>query len=332
MDKLRALEYFVAAADSGSFAAAARLLNVSVPAVHKLVRALEEQLGVALFERSTRGLSLTASGASYLDSCRPLLEELMSLDEALSRSVKAASGVVVVGAPSQLARHVLLPTLPRFHARYPEMQVDLRVVGRPADPDAAAVDVFLLHGWPESQDLVHRRLGHARSLIAATPEYWARRGLPQHPDDLAAHSCLLLRNPAGILLDLWDFVRGTERVAVKVGGWLSSNDREVVLDAVLAGEGVGRFNLLSTLDVLRSGRLVPALADWEVQGGPPLNLLYRPHLRRTAGVRLFIDFVETLVHSFEADIGDSPLRVGVERPSWHRLGTARASSVLRWRG
>ncbi|MFO1327491.1 MAG: LysR family transcriptional regulator [Rubrivivax sp.] len=330
MDKLRALQYFVAAADQGSLAGAARQLGVSVPAVHKLMSALERELGAALFERSSRGLVLTGSGQAYLDTCRPLLSELAAADEAVGRTAVRPSGVLVVGAHAQLAHHLLLPALPGFHARCPEVQVDLRVIHRLSDDDAAPVDVFLLHGWPEAAELVHQRLGLAHSVIAASPHYWAVHGVPQHPRELARHTCLALRNPAGILIDLWEFERDDEREAVQVGGWFNSNAREAVLDLVLAGHGVGRFTAMSTQEALRSGRLVPVLADWTVQGGPPLNLLYRANVRRAPRVRLFIDFVHALVDDLQ-HAGTLP-RVGAERPRWHRRGSARASSILRWPG
>lgn len=327
MDKLRALQYFVTAAEAGSFAGAARRLEVSVPAVQKLVTSLERTLGVRLFGRTAQGLTLTASGAGYLESCRPLLDELAAADEGVSRSAQRPSGTLAIGAHPQLAHHFLLPDLPRFHARYPDIQIDFRVVHRLSDADAGTVDVFLLHGWPEANDLVHRRLGYTKSLIVAAPEYWQAHGVPRQPGDLARHRCMLMRNPAGILIDLWEFERGGEKASVAVGGWLSSNDREVVLDAVLAGEGVGRFNQITTRAHLQSGRLVPALLDWEVKGGPPVNLLYRPNQRRTPRVRLFIDFVAALLREVEMESGG-----GSERPHWHRRGYGRASSVLRWRG
>lgn len=330
MDKLRALQYFVAAADTGSLAGAARRIGVSVPSVHKLLAALERELGVALFERSVRGLTLTASGQSYLDSCRPLLADLAAADEALARSSSRPSGILVVGAHAQLAHHLLLPALPAFHARCPDVQVDLRIIQRLDDADAAPVDVFLLHGWPDAGDLVHQRLGQAHSLIAAAPSYWAARGMPQHPSQLADHTCLALRNPAGILIDLWEFERGGEKVAVQVGGWFCSNAREAVLDLVLAGQGVGRFTEIASRAVLRSGRLVPVLPDWQVQGGPPLNVLFRPTHRRTPRVRLFIDFVHALVQDLQADAPTLLPGAGVDLPRWHRRGSARASTILRW--
>jgi LysR family transcriptional regulator for bpeEF and oprC len=328
VDKLRALHYFVAAADAGSLTAAARSLGISVPAVQKLVTALERALGVKLFNRSRQGLQLTASGQGYLESCRPVLAELAMMDEAVSRSTHRPSGTLVVGLHAQLAHHLILPALPEFHRLYPEIQIDLRVINRVTDADAESVDVFLLHGWPEAQDLVHRRLGHAQTFIAASPAYWQVHGVPLHPTDLEKHVCLVMRNPAGILIDLWDFARGAEQVSVPVNGWLCTNGREVLLHAVLTGEGVGRFTELTTREHVAAGRLVPVLQDWKVEGGPPVNLLYRPSQRRTPRVRLFVDFVASLLNVREAD---GRQRFFPDRPLWHRRGMGRASSILRTR-
>jgi len=216
MDKLRALGYFVSCAEEGSFAGAARRLDVSVPAVHKLVTVLERSLGMPLFERSVRGLALTASGQAYLEACRPLLAELTAIDDTVRRSAQRPTGTLVVAAHSQLALHVLLPGLPRFHSRYPDIQLDIRVIHRMTDADAQIADVFVLHGWPEANDLVHRPLGHTRALIVGAPEYWAARGIPAHPDDLDRHTCVLMRNPAGILIDLWEFERDGEKASVSI--------------------------------------------------------------------------------------------------------------------
>lgn len=280
MDKLKAMGYFVAAADGGSFAAAARALDLSVPAIQKGVVALERSIGVRLFERGPQGLTLTAPGAGYLDACRPILQEVASLDEATSRTARQVSGTLTIAAHAQLAHHLLMPALPRFQATHRDVQIDLRVIHRMTDADASPADVFLLHGWPDVPDLVHKPLGLSKTWIVASPQYWAAHGVPETPADLAAHDCLLLRNPAGILLDLWEFQRGEHAVSVPVNGRMSTNGREVLLDATLAGAGVARLNQVTSRSHLQSGRLVPVLLDWEVKGGAPVNLVYRPTARR----------------------------------------------------
>lgn len=326
MDKLRALGYFVACAEDGSFAGAARRLELSVPAVYKLVTQLEQSLGIRLFERSVRGLTLTVVGQAYLDACRPLLAELVDVEESLRQPAQQPTGTLVIAAHSQLALHVLLPALPLFHSRFPDIQIDVRVIHRLTDADAQVADVFVLHGWPQANDLVHRQLGHTRALIVGAPRYWASRGVPGHPHELDRHTCVLMRNPAGILIDLWEFVRGDEKASIKVNGWLGSSGREVVLDAVLAGEGIARLNHLTTRTHLQAGRLQPVLLDWEVQGGPPINVLFRPSQRRTPRVRLFLDFITALLRDIEAES-----RGSAAQPHWHRPGHGRASATLRRR-
>lgn len=335
MDKLKALDYFIASVEEGSFARAAQRLGISVPAVQKVVGAFERSLGMTLLERSARGVRPTPSGAEYLDRCRPLLAELDELAQAERRMKGAAerpSGTLVVAAHPQLAHHVLLPALPRFHALYPEIDVDFRTVNRLSDADAAPADVLLLHGWPEvPPDYVHRALGGARTLITAAPEHWALHGVPQHPAELARFTCLLMRNPAGIVLDLWEFRRDGEMVQVPVRGWLSSNAREAVLDLVIGGHGVGRFTELTTRDHVKSGRLVPVLVDWDVQGGPPVNLLYKGSARRTPRLRAFIDYALQCLRDLDAGDDVMAARGPIDRPAWHLRGIGRASAAVRGR-
>jgi len=333
MDKLKALQYFLASAEEGSFARAAQRLEISVPAVQKLVGALERSLGQALLERGARGVRLTASGSEYLDRCHALFRELEELGHA-ERLLKGfgehPSGMLSVAAHPQLAHHILLPALPRFHALYPDIEIDFRSVNRISDADALTADVLLLHGWPEvPPDYVHRKLGGGLSLIMAAPDYWAKNGVPKHPSELSGHTCILMRNPAGILLDLWEFKRDTETVQVPVRGWMSSNAREATLDLVLRGHGVGRFTEMTTRGPVQAGRLVPTLLDWQVQGGPPVNLLFRGSARRRPRTRVFIDFALKCLSDMDEQAASFLPNTGAERPAWHQRGYGRASATVR---
>jgi DNA-binding transcriptional LysR family regulator len=332
MDKLRALQYFVAAAEEQSLSGAARRFEVSVPAVAKLITSLERELGASLFGRTVRGLKLTADGENYLDACRPLIEQLAAADESISEAAARPRGTLTVGAPSFLAQHCLFPALPRFHARYPDIQIDIRAVNRVTDVEPGATDVLVLAGWPEPTDLVHRRIGQTRFLVCAAPGYWAAHGVPRRPKDLEHHACLLFRNPENTLLDLWRCERNGQEESVAVSGWLVSNHREVLLDAAIAGEGVARMGDLTIRPHLQSGRLVPVLLDWEMKDAPPVNVLYRPNHRRTPRVRLFVDFVTGLFRELEAEreagVG---ARLSAERPYWYRHRHGRASAAGRGR-
>ena len=328
MDKLRALQYFVTAAEERSFSGAARRFTVSIPAVAKLITSLESTLGARLFDRTTQGLTLTADGRGYLEACQPLLEQLCAADEAVSGATSRPRGTLVIGAPAFVSQHCILPALPRFHARHPDIQIDIRIVSRVTDTEASGVDLFILLGWPEHPDLVHRRIGQTRLLICAAPSYWATHGVPKCPKDLERHVCLLFRGPEGAVLDLWEFEREEEKVAATVSGWLASSHRDIILDAATAGEGVARLSDLSIRTQIHAGHLVPVLLDWEVKHAPPVNLLYRSNHRRTPRVRLFIEFVSELFRNLEAEraIGLTAPQ-SLERPHWYRRRYERASSV-----
>jgi DNA-binding transcriptional LysR family regulator len=330
MDKLRALQYFVAAAQERSFSGAARRMDVSIPAVARLVTSLERSLGATLFERHTQGLTLTPDGVAYLEACQPVLLQLAMADEALSMASARPRGTLVVGAPPFLSQHCLLPALPAFHARHPEIQIDIRTVDRVTAPDAKFAEVLIVYGWPAPSRLVHRRIARTRLLICASPAYWSAHGVPRRPRDLERHACLCFRDQEGTILDFWEYERDGVKEAAEVRPWLVSSHRDVLLDAATAGAGVARFTDLSIPRQLRSGQLVPVLLDWETKQSPPVNLLYRASQKRTPRVRLFVEFATELFRELEAQ-GAASASVMPERPVWYRRRHGSASASTRTR-
>lgn len=304
MDKLRALQYFIAAAEGSSLSAAARHHGVSVAAVGKLISALESVLKVKLLERRTQGVVLTAAGTAYLDSCRPLVQALVEADETASGAASRVRGTVVVGVQPVIAQECLTPALPRFLAAYPEVQLDLRYFMRPTEDQIRGVDVMLVVGWPQADDLVQRRLGAVSYVVCAAPSYWAARGVPRHPSELAQHNCLCVRSSqTGAVMDLWRFQKGEAEVAVAARGTVVADNihRDLVRDLLVAGVGVGRILEWDTHHDPRfaAGALVPVLRDWVSPEVPPVTLLHPPSVRRVARVRLFIDWVAQLFADIE---------------------------------
>ena len=330
MDKFRALEYFVAAAEEGSLSGAARRLQVTVPAALKVIAGLEASLGATLFNRSSRGLELTADGERYLESCRPLLEQLAEADEAIRGATSRPHGTVVVGAPPYCQEYCLLPALPRFHARYPEVALDIRTVNRLNEPDAAAADVFVLFGWHEAPDFIHKRVAQTSYHVVASPSYWAAHGLPDRPKDLVAHQCLTFRNPEGTLLDFWEFDRGGEYETVTINGWLASTNPDLVMGAALAGEGVARITYLRLFPHVASGALVPALNDWTIRHPPPVTVFFRPKHRRTPRIRLVVDFVIDTFARLQAE-REPDRSAPPRRPDWYFKQYGRSSRAVRER-
>lgn len=331
MDKLRALEYFVVSAEEQSFSGAARRLSVSAAAVSKLVTALEEQLGTTLFERHSRGLMLTAHGGTYLNACRPCLAQLLQADELLSASSRELRGTVVVAAQQVVAHRYLVPALPRFLQRYPDIRLDLRDFTQAPDEQARGVDVCLRQGWIEAPDMVTRRLSTGRSRVCAAPSYWSAHGMPARPRDLEQHNCLLVRDGNEAALDLWEFSRGDELESVTVRGQvvLGSAHAHATLGLAMAGAGVVRTQDLDHDSLVASGALVPALTDWLSQARPPVTLLYRPHVRRVPRVRCFIDFVVERVRGLEAprDVPVVPMPGAGAKPYWMRRAGDRAAAL-----
>lgn len=332
MDKLRALHYFVAAVEEGSFSAAARRFDVSVPAVTKLVSSLERELGVKLLDRSTQGLALTARGAQYLEICTPLLAQLADAERALAAPGARRARTLVVGAPPLLSRALLVPALAGWHERHPHVHIDLRTVDFLTVTDTATrgVDVLVALGWPGSVDLVQRPLAQSRLIVCASPAYWRRHGIPARPAELANHACPLVRSPEGTVLDLWRHMRDGVVEEVAVTGWLTCASRDDVLQAVLLGQGVGRFADLSVWPFVRDGLLQPVLVDWESSDSPPFSALIRPESKRDAVVQDFVGFLTDLLAPIEARCGEAfGARPSAVRPRWYASRPGRASKSRR---
>lgn len=324
MDRLRSLQYFIACAEEGSLSGAARRLEVSVPAVAKLVGALERRLGIALFERSAHGLALTSAGEAYLESCQPAVAALDELDEQVRTSGTRARGTVAVGVQHAAAEALLTPVLARFHQRHPEIQVDVRDSTQMVGADAPGVDVYLSFSWPRNADMIHRAIFQPRFVVCATAGYWAARGRPQHPGELTGHDCLLMRTQTGTLLDVWSFERGGDVVDVKVSGWLacSNTHRDTALAMGVAGQGVIRILQWLPDESLRAMGLVTVLEDWTSRESPPLHLSWRPSARRLSRVRTFIDFMQEAGREAGAP-RPGPYTV----PRWAGTQMKRASSI-----
>jgi len=331
MDKFKALQYFVAAAQESSFSGAARRLDVSIPAVFKMVTALERALGTSLFDRAPNGLTLTADGTRYLERCQPLLEQLAEADDDIRAATARPSGVLVVGAPAFVMQNCLAGSISRFNARYPDIQLDFRIVSGMTDEAAAAVDVFVLFGWNDVPNMIQRQVAQTRYHVFAAPGYWAAYGLPRHPQDLVRHNCLCFRNPEGTLLDLWEFERKGEVESVIVNGWLASSHRDFLVQLAIAGEGVLRVSGLATWHHVLAGRLVIALHEWEIRHGPPINVIYRPEHRRNRRLRCFVDFVTNVFHDMEIERESGPSGVTKGQPGWQGRRFGKASRLVRRR-
>jgi DNA-binding transcriptional LysR family regulator len=335
VDKFKALQYFLAAAQTGSLSAAARQQGVSLQAVAKLIGALESQVGATLFQRGSRGLKLTPDGVQYAEACAPVLEQLQAADDGLKQARQRLQGTLVLGGTPSFLQHCVVSMLPAFHDSYPELTLDVRAVMHLDEVAAKDCDLLLLHGWFEASDWVRRDLPVMPQVTVATPDYWKRHGIPRYPRDLVDHSCLCYRNPYGKLLDLWRYRQaGAQGEAVEeviVRGWLTSNHRDSLAELALSGQGVMRVARATEQINLASGRLVPVLLDWDLMDAPPLAFYFRPEQRRLSRLRVFVDFVTAFFGDMVqmTSAGGGPSVEG--RPPWHFGSARRASSWLHHR-
>jgi len=327
-----ALMAFVAAVDHGSISAGARQLGKRQSTLSESLANLEIDLGLTLFQRGSRQLTLTAEGQRLLPLARQALAQLQAAEDGLRQARQRPQGTLVVGGTPFLLQHCIVPALTSFHASYPDLTLDLRTVLHLEEAAAKDCDLLLLHGWFEGGAWVRRELPVMAQVTAATPEYWKRQGLPRHPRELADHNCLSYRNPYGKLLDLWRYrqpgPQGEVVEEVVVRGWLNSNHRDNLLALALDHGGVMRIAYATAQAELASGRLVPALLDWELMDPPPLAMYFRPELRRTLRLRVFADFAGALCTEL-SQMTDAKGQASVDgRPAWHQGNGRRAASWL----
>lgn len=288
MDKLEAMRSFVGVVSHEGFSAAAREMGLSRSAVSKHVLDLEAALGVQLLNRTTRQVSPTEAGLVYYERARAILAELEAADITVSRQQDEPRGLLRLNAPMSFGTLHLGPALADFMANYPELQVQMTLNDRFVDPVAEGFDMTVRIAELSDSTLVARRIAPAHRVICATPEYLARRGTPQTPEDLRQHDCLHYGNLATGMQWKLTGEDGDHWVAVKAR--LCANNGEVLRAAALKGLGIA---LLPTFEVgmdLQEGRLAAVLDDFHA---PPVNVyaLYPPGRYLSAKVRLLIDFL-----------------------------------------
>lgn len=299
------LRIFVAAADHGSFSAAARELDLTPAVASAALKRLELTLETRLFVRSTRSLRLTSDGERYLEYARAALSTLQAGQNALARDKTAISGSLSVSIPSDLGRNVLLPWLDEFQLRHPRVSFQVRISDRLADLYRQPVDIALRYGTPNDSSLVALPLGeHNRRVVCASPAYFARHGTPQTPADLRRHNCLCFVLGES-LHDRWSFERAGVGQTVPVKGDRVGDDGDLVRRWALAGHGVAYKSRYDVLSDLRAGRLVEALPAY-VSEPSPLYLLCVHRMLLSPTVKRLREFLQTRLREFEA--GAEPAR------------------------
>jgi DNA-binding transcriptional LysR family regulator len=293
MDRLAAMEAFVLVVDSGSFSAAARRLDVGQPAVSKLVAQLEERLGVKLLVRTTHGLTATEAGLNYYERARRSLQEAEEAELAARGAGSGLFGRLRVTAAVTFARIHVMPRLPEFLARHPDLEVDILLDDRNIDLVQEGIDVALRMGRRlADSSLTARRIASGRHAVLGTPAYFARAGEPAAPPDLAAHEAVIYA--VGGAGALWTFLRNGAELEVTLKGRLRVSAAEGVRALVLADAGLAIVSEWMFAPEIADGTVKTVLADWEL---PPIDLwaVFPAGRSATTKARTFASFVEEIM-------------------------------------
>ncbi|WP_426935576.1 LysR family transcriptional regulator [Pseudomonas fulva] len=285
------MEVFVAAANTGSFAAAAAQLGMSAQMVARHVQTLEDRLQVRLINRTTRKQSLTEIGHLYLVRCRDALAAVDAANVLAMEAHEQPHGRLRISAPQQFGSHSLMGFVGEFMQRYPNIEIDLHLSDRAVNIIEEGFEAVVRIGEPgvgESSSLVARPLGYYQMLVCAAPDYLERHGVPVHPSDLHRHQCLGYVFWDRIVYDEWLFTRADEQFCVRVGGRLQVNDAVAQLNAARAGLGI----LLGAEDLversLAAGELVQVLPEYRAPF-KPVHLIYPAEKQRSVKLQRFID-------------------------------------------
>lgn len=288
MDKLDAMNAFVKVVALGSYAAAGRALGITRSAVSKAVMELEQLLGARLLDRTTRRVSATEAGLAYYERCVDIVARVEETEMQVSRLHDEPRGVLKVNAPMSFGALYLGPAIAGFMAAYPDLKIELTLNDRFVDPIEEGVDVTIRIAQLADSSLIARKLAPARRVLAASPDYLARHGIPAGPEDLERHRCLNYGHTT--TLQRWRLTRDGEEFNVAINSVMCSNNGDVLRAAALAGQGITALPTFLVGPDIAKGKLKTVLDDV-----PPTALgiyaLYAPNRYLAAKTRVLIDYL-----------------------------------------
>ncbi|CAG9166863.1 LysR family transcriptional regulator [Cupriavidus respiraculi] len=292
---------FLAVVSEGSFARAADRLGIGRSAVSRSVQKLEAQLDARLFMRTTRSTTLTREGELFYENCRPGIDRIaQALDDLRELRHGPPRGHLRVRATTGFGRKVVAPLLFGFQDAYPEISLDFQLDDRPADFTTDRVDVAFRDGRMEDSQVIARQVVPMQALVCASPDYARQHGMPQCVEDIARHRCINLRAASG-RVQAWEFKTGGRAVALMPASRQTFNDPDLVLQAVLAGQGIAQLAAYQISDLLRAGRLAQCLAGQAPDDrGHYICYLGRKHL--PARIRAFVDHMTEQIRRLDLQI------------------------------
>ncbi len=293
MDAVSDLKFFVTLARHGTLTRAAQEFGVTPPTVSKRLASLEQRLGVRLMNRSTRRISLTPEGETYLGQGERIMEELDALEQTVAGGGGTPRGLLRVHATLGFGRRHIAPAISHFLRQYPDIDVQLHLSHSPVNLADSGFDVILRFGDAPDSRLTARTLAYNRRLLCASPAYLRAAGEPATPADLQTHQCIVIRE-SDETYGSWNLSQGSRSQTIKVEGRVSSNDGETAVEWALNGQGIILRSEWDVARYLRSGRLRRVLPAWSL---PPADVVAVYPTRRYLSVRTRA-FLDTLMDWF----------------------------------
>lgn len=288
MDRFHSIQVFVKVADSHGFAAAARELNMSPPAVTRAISALEDHLGTRLFVRTTRSVRLTESGQRFLEDGRRILLDLEEAEEAAIGTHAAPRGELRITAPALFGRMFVTPILGEFLDRYPQVSATTLYLDRIVNLMDEGLDIAIRIGNLPDSSLIAVRCGTVRMVTFASPDYIEKHGLPQHPEDLAGHK--LIQPMALAASGEWTFLEDGKPYSVRIDPRVKMNTNDAVIEMALNGWGISRLLSYQVAPLIADGRLENILQIYELPP-MPIHVVHQEGRMVSAKIRAFVDFM-----------------------------------------
>jgi DNA-binding transcriptional LysR family regulator len=293
---LGGLDLLAAVVETGSFVRAGQRVGLTQSGVSRAIRRLEERVGVRLFDRNARAIRLTDEGRTFYAKVAPLLGALEEAVDGAASGATRVRGRLRINADPFFASSVLAPRLPEFLGAHPELELELVVRDHAGDLVSEGFDVALRFGEPETTGLIVRCLLRTRIVTCASPSYIERHGQPRHPRELrSGHACILFWDPQTKRPFEWEFHQRTKRLTnVPVRGQLVVNDGATAIATCIAGQGIAQLMEIGVRRLLREGALVELFPRWHDELFP-LHVLYPSRFLASAKVRVFLDFVSSII-------------------------------------
>jgi DNA-binding transcriptional LysR family regulator len=288
MDRLEAMSIIVAVNETGSFSAASRLLKTPIASVSRKVSELEARLKTELFQRSSRRMTLTDAGRSYIEACKRIIEQVDEAEREVSGEYRIPKGDLVATAPWGLGHMHLLPIAVEFLDAHPEISLRLILTDRVVDATKESIDVAIRIGVLPDSSMIATRIGSIRLVVCASPAYLAARGSPKALEDLADHDCITVDELA--TPPAWRFLMNNRQVVTPIRSRLCVNTSEAAIQAAIAGAGLARVMSYKMQAAKRAGALEIVLDPFE-QDPLPLHIVYAPRTLVPLKLRTFLNWV-----------------------------------------